>query len=390
MHFKCCLFVLLLSLSACATTETDKHAGDTMANRQMTVQGSASITEAGVDRARQAAIDDAIVNVSAQFKPGKDSSFVASDIKVVDEWQEGGVYHVQVLAVSSNKQQSCQSSYRKRMVATAFPAMDTEQISGSDSQDLYNGIPREISNQLMEGGDFIVRNLTNTSLYDEPDLAPEIPWVGRYWNSPLSVIARRNKAQLVLAGVIRDFKVESTEYIRGSGILALLKSTVRDFVARRSIGIDVYIYDGFTGALVFQQRYTDSVLGDVTIPTGYSVGSERFNSSPAGHKISQIIEMAADDIQQMFACYPFAGYVDRVDNGKIIIAAGAQDGIRLGDRLMVYAAGNTRNIGLGFSDPIGIMVISDVGPSMAAGQLERTVNPTIVRPGDWVRSFSSH
>ena len=108
-------------------------------------------------------------------------------------------------------------------------------------------------------------------------------------NSAILDVARRQNAQLVLSGVIRDFKVESTEYVRGSGVLAELKSVMRDYIARRSIGIDVFVHDGFTGALLFQHRYTDSILGDVSLPSGYTVGSERFDSTSAGHKITQII-----------------------------------------------------------------------------------------------------
>lgn len=391
MRCKWGLFFLLLLLVACSGVDSgDKTVKAVpVGMQQATVNGSAPIGEDGIERARQAAIEDAIVNVSMQLKRNKGDSFVASDIKVVDEWQEGSIYHVQVLAVLSNKRQSCQASHRKRMIATAFPPMNTEHISGADSQDLYNGIPREISNQLMEGGDFIVRNLSNTLLYERPDLAPEIPWSGRHADSVLLLLAKRYNAQLVLSGVIRDFKLESTEYVRGSGVLAFLKSNVRDFVGRRSIGIDVYVYDGFTGALLFQQRYTDSIVGDVSLPSGYSVGSERFEASPAGHKISQIIQMASEDIQQMFACYPFAARVERVDSNKIVISAGSQDKIRVGDKLMVYSTGSSVTGELGFTDPIGVMVISDVGPSMAVGRMEGEVTRTIVRPGDWVRSFSS-
>lgn len=385
-----CLLLLIGLLSACASTDSVDPSA--VSSRQTTVQGSAPITMQGVDRARQMAVDDAIANVSLQLKSGSDPIQVG-DIKVVDEWQEGNIYHVQVLAMRS-AQTSCHSSYRKKIVATGFPLMTSGQISGSESQDLFSGIPREISNQLMESGDFIARNMTSTVLYSRPDLAPDIPATGEYSGSLLLDVAKRSDAQLVLSGVIRDFQIESTEYVRGSGVLAQLKSSMRDFIARRTVGIDVYVYDGFTGALIFQQRYTDSILGDVSLPTGYNVGSERFESSPAGHVISEIIHQASDDIQQLFSCHPFAARVTQVDNNRIVIAAGAQDKVRVGDRFMVYSAGSTGSpgvagtVGMGFSDSIGMMVISEVGPSMAAGNLDGVTGLSRVRSGDWVRSLS--
>jgi len=383
------LLLLALLLLSCSGVD-DKHTESaTVSSRQATVHGSAPITETGVARARQAAIDDAIAKAAAQLKQNQTESLLSSDIKVVDEWQDSGMYHVQVLAMLV-KQRGCQSPYRKRIVATAFPAMNTEQISGSDSQDLYNGIPREISNHLMEDGNFIVNNLTNTSLYYKPDLAPNVPWFGRRSDSVVLTLSQRHNAQFVLAGVIRDFKLEATEYVRGSGLLAMIKSTMRDYVARRSIGIDVYVYDGFTGALLFQHRYTDSVTGDVSVPQGYTVGSERFDSTSVGQAINEIVEQASDDINELFSCYPFAARVGYVENGKIVIEAGAQDGVKEGDRLMVYSAGDNVRSGLGFTDPVGVMIVTDVGPTKASGQFEDAVMQPMVRAGDWVRSFSAY
>jgi len=56
---------------------------------------------------------------------------------------------------------------------------------------------------------------------------------------------------------------------------------------------------------------------------------------------------------------------------------------------MVYSAGDTDRSGLGFTDSIGIMVITDVGPSLAMGQFEGEGGSRRVRPGDWVRSFNA-
>ena len=384
MRYKFGVGLLLIGLlSACASMESGNQPA-----RQTTVQGSAPISALGVERARQMAIDDAIANASLQLKSSGSGPVQVGDIKVVDEWQEGNAYHVQVLAVRS-EEKSCHSPYRKKIVATGFPLMNPAHVSGMESQDLFSGIPREISNQLMESGDFIARNLTTTALYGRPDLAPEIYATGSYSGAVLLDIAKRADAELVLSGVIRDFQIESTQYVRGSGVLAQLKSSMRDYVARRSVGIDVYVYDGFTGALIFQKRYSDSILGDVSLPTGYSVGSEGFESSSAGHAISQIIHQASEDIQQLFDCYPFAARVTQVENNRIVIAAGAQDKVRVGDRFMVYSAGFKDTAGMGFSDSIGMMVISEVGPSMAAGTLDDVTGLSRVRSGDWVRSLST-
>lgn len=386
MHYKTTLLaVMLLSLTACAGDGKHEITQAEIAARQVTVHGSAPITSAGTAHARQAAIDAAVESAAQQMRRNNASKLLVSDIKVVDEWQEGGEYHVQALAVLSEKQ-LCASVYRKKLLATAFPIMNAEQLSGSESQDVFSGIPREISNRLMESGDFIARNQTTTSIYPRADLAPEIPESISAQGSVVLNMARKYDAQLVLSGVIRDFKIESTDYMRGSGPLAQLKWAMRDVIAGRSVGIDVFVHDGFTGALVFQHRYTDSILGDVSLPEGYTVGSEQFMSTPAGHAISKIVEQASNDIHKVFGCYPFSARVNQVSGNRLTIAAGAQDKIKVGDRMTVYSAGFSHNAGMGFNETLGILTISEVGPTLAAGTVDAA---GIVRPGDWVRSLDT-
>lgn len=391
MHYRASpglLGLLLLTLVACGVQPYQRGDDKTasIAGQQVTVQGAGAIVGGNVEQARRAAIDAAVGNAALQLKQNNDTALLISDVKVVDEWQDADVYHVQVLAVLSDKQR-CHSPYRKKILATGFPIMNTYQVSGTESQDLYAGIPREINNRLMETGDFIGRNLTNTTLYSRPDQAPEIQATDNLEGSLIVHLAKMHDAQFVLSGVIRDFRVESTEYVRGTGVLAEFKALARDFVGRRSVGIDVFVHDGLTGALLFQHRYTESIVGDVSLPNGYTVGSERFNDTPAGHAIDEIIQEASEDIEKLFGCYPFSTRVLQAGNNRIVIAAGAQDKIKVGDKLMVYSAPSPGRTNSGFGEPQGIMTITDVGANMAIGSLDSGAASRIVRPGDWVKSF---
>ncbi|MGZ4958135.1 MAG: flagella assembly protein FlgT middle domain-containing protein [Methylomonas sp.] len=356
--------------------------------RQISAEGSAFVGEGGKGQARREAMDAAIAVASEQLKRKNTATNLIGDVKVVDEWQEGNVYHVQILAVLSDKQ-SCASFHRKKIVATAFPIATSGQISGTESQDLYGGIPREINNRLMESGDFIGHNLTNTVLYTRPDMAPEILPSSNYSGSSIINIAQQHGAQFVLSGVIRDFKIESGEYVRGSGILAGIKAQVRDIIGRRSIGIDVYVHDGFTGALLFQHRYTDSILGDISLPAGYTVGSERFNATPAGHKIDQIIRQASEDIRSVFGCYPFASRVTEVFDHRVVIAAGAQDKVKVGDKFKVYPAfSNADGAGVAITAGMGILTITEVSSNAAQGILDDESQTFRVLPGFWVKTLN--
>ena len=377
--------VLLITLMLSACRPAKPLNASEVAARQVSAEGSALLGAGGKEQARQEAIDAAVEQAAEQLRGKNPGASLVSEIKVVEEWQDAAVYHVQILAVLSDKS-FCESSYRKKIVATGFPIMNADQLSSSESQDLYGGIPREINNKLMESGDFIGRNLTNTVLYSRPDMAPELLPIPGYSGSPIVAIARKQDAQFVLSGVIRDFKIESGEYLRGSGVLSEIKAMFRDMVRRRSIGIDIYVYDGFTGALLFQHRYSDSIVGDVSLPAGYTVGSERFSSSPAGHKIDEIIHLASDDIHRMLACYPFASRVTRVVGNRIVIGAGAQDKVKPGDRFKLYPADGADD---SIADSHGLLTITDVSTNSAQGSLDAESQILSIHPGDWVKSLGS-
>ena len=181
--------------------------------------------------------------------------------------------------------------------------------------------------------------------------------------------------------------------MRGAGPLAYARSLARDVIARRGIGIDVYIHDGFTGALLFQQRYVDDVIGDVWIPATYTVGSERFNSTSTGEKITHIIDRASIDIRQALGCYPFATRIIEIKDDKVIIDAGAQERINVGDQMMVYkSSGNDLNLDGGFSfigkdkQPVGVLTIRSIAPRYSIGSLETPARDLGVKIGDWVKS----
>jgi hypothetical protein len=381
------LFLLsnLVFIQSCAESPAQiTDPGVTSVNRAITVQGQAPIINGAKLLARKQAFRDAIRNASLEVGSGFSSEALLGSTKVVDEWVADGVYHVQVLAVLSEGQ-VCNSPYRKRLLATGFPSVTSGQISANESRDLHSGIPREIMNIMMERGSLIGSNETHTILYSQPDMAPEILDQTSYGESIVVQIAEEHEAQFVLSGVIRDLEIESTEYVRGSGVFSRIKSLMRDFVARRGVGIDVYIHDGISGALIFQHRYTDSVIGDVWVPAGYTVGSERFKGTPTGHKISKIIQLASKDIGDLLACYPYSTKVIRVENNRVYIASGAQDRLKRGDSLVVYAT--RRGGGMQENSLIGVINIQDIQAGFSVGEMELTSDVRKIKVGDLVRSW---
>ncbi len=407
IFFKCVLVSLILLSLSCANFQQQARAGSNI----VTVEGQAAINKDMPLLARKQALQDAIrqasmqsaVDIRSQTSANQNNisldtmsmrtAAAVSKTNVIKEWTAGNIYHV-MAQVELSADSACSSRYRKRILATAFPLVKQEQVTAYETQDLYAGIPRELNNLLIESGDFIGSNATNINLYPRADQAPEIQDRTAYRPSKVMQIAASNGVQLVLSGVIRDLEVESTEYMRGAGPWSFAKSLARDVVARRGIGIDVYVHDGLTGALLFQQRYVDDVIGDVWVPATYSVGSERFNSTTTGNKITEIIEQASTDIRQSLSCYPFATRIIEIKGDKVVIDAGAQEKLNIDDQLVVYSSsGNDLNLDGGYSfvgkdqQPAGVLTIRSIAPRYAVGSLEAPARELGIKVGDWVKSW---
>ncbi len=404
------IWVACFLCQACSSPQPKAGTQNQVSGNVITVEGQAPISNGMPLLAKKQALQDAILQASMQSSVNVSShttvnqnnvpldtlsmstSAAISNTKVIKEWTVDNVYHV-IVAVELSSKNACAPQYRKRIIATAFPLVNQEQVIGYETQDLPSGIPRELNNYLIESGDFIGNNATNVNLYPRADLAPEAQDQSSYRLSKVMQLAASNGVQFVLSGVIRDLEVESSEYMRGAGPLAFARSLARDIIARRGIGIDVYIHDGFTGALLFQQRYVDDVIGDVWIPATYTVGSERFNSTSTGEKIAHIIDRASIDIRQALACYPFATRIIEIKDDKVIIDAGAQERINVGDQMMVYkSSGNDLNLDGGFSfigkdkQPVGVLTIRSIAPRYSIGSLETPARDLGVKIGDWVKS----
>ncbi len=401
--FKCILASLFLFTSSCANVQHQTHV--------VTVEGQAAISKGMPLLAKKQALQDAVrqasmqssVNIHSRTLVDQNSvsldtfsmrtAAAVSNTKVIKEWISDNIYHV-VAMVELSTDNSCSPHYRKRIIATAFPLVKQEQVIGYETQDLYAGIPRELNNLLMESGEFIGSNATNISLYPRPDLAPELQDHTAYRPSKVMQLATSNGVQFILSGVIRDLEVESTDYMSGAGPIAFARSLAREVVARRGVGIDVYVHDGYTGALLFQQRYVDDVIGDVWIPATYSVGSERFNSTSTGRKIAKIINQASTDIRQSLSCYPFTTRIIEIKDNTVFIDAGAQERLNVGDQLVVYSSsGNDLHLDGGLSfigkdkQAVGIVTIRNITPRYAIGKLEVPARELGVKVGDWVKSW---
>ncbi|MCX7074835.1 MAG: flagellar assembly protein T N-terminal domain-containing protein [Methylococcales bacterium] len=401
---------VLLGAVSCATNQTPAISTVIPTQSIVTVEGQSVIHNGVILLAKKQALQDAIrvasqqssVAVHSQSSVSNNnvqldsmtmrSASAVSNTKILKAWEDNGIYHVKAM-VELSPTGMCKQIYRKRIIATAFPRVAAEQVSDYETNDLDNGIPREINNLLMESNQFVGINATHIAIYPRPDLAPSLQENTAYQVSKVVQLASKSGAQFVLSGVIRDLEIASDEYMNGSGIVALANSWARHFSGKRNIGIDVYVHDGMTGALLMQKRYVDKSEGSVMIPASYTVGSDGFRTTETGRKITEIIGKASNDIEQALNCYPFSTRIADIKGDKVFIDAGAQEKLNVGDQLIVYSTANSDlylDGGSSFiasdKQPVSVLTIQSITPRYAIGSIEGSVSKLGIKVGDWVRS----
>lgn len=400
---------LFLLITACSSGS--QKIDNTPSEQVITVEGQAAIKNGTKLLARKMAIRDAIRQASLQNNSQISSHTVIrqnsilldavtlrttaliNNTQVIDEWVEAGIYHVRAI-VHLTSGEMCTPQYRKRIAATAFPMVNPSHVSMLETEDLTPGIPREIANILTESGAYLGSNQTRMSLYADPNLAPQMLDRHPYDIANNMTLAKKKHVQFILSGVIRDLESSSAQYNRGSGAIAWLQSFNRYYFLDRSITIDVYVHDGYSGALLFQHRYKDQASGNILIPEQVMVGSRQFRDTDTGNKITKIINMASYDIQKSLNCYPFYTRILDIKDNQVFIDAGAQERINIGDQLVVYSnLGTLHKLDseqevLGHhKKPTGVLTITEVTPLFAVGQLEAPPHMLGIKVGDWVKSW---
>ncbi|MFZ6644686.1 flagella assembly protein FlgT middle domain-containing protein [Undibacterium sp. TJN25] len=262
--------------------------------------------------------------------------------------------------------------YKKKIVASAFNIDAPGQVE--DINDIANGLPRELLDRLQRSGKFLVRradSFLGTGVRGE---TPSLKMIRE--------LADTNDSQFVLSGTIRNAE-RSVE----KKYLGLWNTNQRD------IDIELTLYDGGSGSLIATHRVEKRVKDDVLVGREKTFGSKNFFSTKLGKAIDGMLDELADEVDMDLGQIPLSAKVLRVNNGQVMLDAGASSAIAAGDVLAVYRVKNEMPLTTAqqavFGMPemrVGTVAIAQVQPLFSVGQLSADARSGDVRPGDIVRS----
>jgi len=328
------------------------------------VQGQAPIVNS-INHARQQALEDAMRQASLRAEAHVVSTQLMSkgmmqrdeielksqanikDVEVLWEGSEHGIYNVTIRA-DVKSMEMCQqgNSLRKAVAVTGFGLVSAKQTSLGQLQNIEQDLARVFINTFNDSGQMHALDASHIGLYENPKFAPSVQNQQRHLTTSMA-LAQNLGAQYIVSGIIRGLDTLSTAADRveqDESWLSLVgltnEPTERQFV------VDVFVHDGFSGALIFSNTYATQGKWNLDRMANIRFASPAFWKSNYGHAVQDLLAGAIDDVSMSLRCQPFMAKIIKTEGKRLHIEALAGAGIRPGDKFSIYRSGTFYNLDL--------------------------------------------
>jgi TolB-like protein len=325
--------------------------------RLVDAQGFAPVEYNDENSARLRALRNAIENASFQGASNIQSTQImengnltvdylrisstakVSDVQIMSESREGDLYQVSILA-KVDPQEMCANvmanQFRKSVAVTGFSMEHPEHASLGHLGSVDRSLAALLVNDLSGLNGLRVLNANYMTLYPNNASAPT--QISPRMTLTRAVTAAKDLGvQFVVSGVIRDIAMENPDAPRASNWDQWLKKVGITKAARtRHFVLDVFVHDGYSGALVFQTRYRTYGIWNEKNNAQVGFGTAKFFSTDFGGEVRDMLDQAVTDLQKTIQCQPFMATIAQVSGKRIYISSGAESGLRPGDFLSVY------------------------------------------------------
>ena len=255
-----------------------------------------------------------------------------NSIELIDEVYSDGYVTVSIRADIFSQTMTCDASdYQKTIVTTWYPIKQRQQAAVGEMYNLGSTLPLKLEQQFKQ-----FASSTQLSAIEPYYYVPN--------NQPIeqhaTMLARKTNSQYVLTGEIVDMSVSQQQ----SSSWAFWQS----MQSQRAFGFDAKLYDGQTGALVWQHLYNQSAIWPFELHQTVDVNSQVLWQSQYGSAIENVFQDIAQSIDEELACLPAYGRILQVQNEQLSVNIGTNQGVKTGDQLTLYQINQ-------FFDPQGQM-----------------------------------
>jgi hypothetical protein len=282
------------------------------------------------------------------------ASPLAGNVKVLDEGVRDGLYQVRIQLDPVRRDAapaSCAASggrNLRRSVVAAYFTVD-HPIDASDLDSLGMRLPHELATRMARSGSTV-----SASEADDITVMSDPRQTDPARNSAnVRQLAQARDAQFVVTGRVISTAV-TDRAVRMAWFESALTSQQGEFyngpfsavtggalkyrAVARQFDMELWVYDGLTGAVLLNQRMTTQADGDVQPATPPQFASDDFWRSDYGRALSPLLDQAAERVVSTVSCLPFSTRVARVnaDGRQVYLAAGGMDGLQVGDKLLIF------------------------------------------------------
>lgn len=176
-------------------------------------------------------------------------------------------------------------------------------------------------------------------------------------------------AQVLIKGVVTEFA--QFETIKGIGLFVKGVSLGGGGIITGQVAVDIRMFDASTGEIIESHR-TEQKANTVAVAGGVKIGDVtigglEFHKTPLGKATRLAIEDMVDFIVAELKTKPWEGRIVKVENDKLIINAGLDVGIKIGEIMEVWTLGEElidpeTGISLGVEEgqKLGTIEVTDV------------------------------
>ncbi|GAA0857101.1 flagellar assembly protein FlgT [Aliiglaciecola litoralis] len=241
-------------------------------------------------------------------------------IELIAEQHMDGIVSVSIRADIFAQQQQCNATdYAKNLVTTWHPLRNKQQAATGGLYKLGHTIPEVLQRSFQSHAQHTALSKIMPFEYTDSDLTSY---------SEVTMLAKQSGTQYVLLGEISDISV--SEIPPAAWQLWDKGTTVRQF------GYKVSVYDGFTGAQLWQKQYAINAPWGFDTHSIVDVSSHQLWSSEYGKSIRKVMFDVVSDVDESLGCLPSYGRILQVQNEQLMVNIGSNHGVKSGDELRLF------------------------------------------------------
>ncbi|MBD5772597.1 flagellar assembly protein FlgT [Marinomonas colpomeniae] len=294
-----------------------------------------AIKQAVLESGSRVSVKDQLNNGELESSLEIRSSSHVQKAKIISEEQNGDFLTL-VARIEVTPDSQCSSGptsyYKKTVGVTGFQLQVPQQAALGELSNIARALPKSLADEINNQGYLKALTATNIAIYPDIINAPS----STNFDGSLTNVTRISEqlgVQYIVSGVIRDI---GEIYLRRPNDKHSKDLEAEEIDKERKFIVDIYIYDGFSGALLFEHRYNEIGNWDISDHARVGFGSAKFWSIHYGKVVQQALKESALDTSEQLRCQPFIANIFRTEGNRIHISAGSIAGIKQGDKFNVY------------------------------------------------------